>query len=88
MIDLLLPNEDEILKITKKHTPEQDLDALALRAPFIVVECGSRGAVVKRGDHRGWVGPLNVDQVDTIGAGDSFNTVFLSFYLKVKTCCA
>lgn len=81
-IDLLLPNEDEILKIAKKPTLEQALVALAPRVPLIVVKCGSRGAVVQHGDKRDWVAPLNVDPVDTIGAGDSFNAGFLSFYLN------
>ena len=81
-IDLLLPNEDEILKIAKKPTLEQALDALAPRVPLIVVKCGSRGAVVQHGDKRDWVAPLNVDPVDTIGAGDSFTAGFLSFYLN------
>lgn len=47
-----------------------------------MVKCGSRGAVVQHGDRRDWVDPLNVDPVDTIGAGDSFNAGFLSFYLN------
>ncbi|NYF78122.1 carbohydrate kinase family protein [Granulicella arctica] len=81
-IDLLLPNEDEIMRITRKPTLEQALDALAPRIPLIVVKCGSRGAVVQQGDKREWVSPLHVDPVDTIGAGDSFDAGFLSFYLN------
>jgi sugar/nucleoside kinase (ribokinase family) len=81
-IDLLLPNEDEIMRIARKSTLEQSLDALAPRIPLIVVKCGSRGAVVQQGDQRNWVPPLRVEPVDTIGAGDSFNAGFLSFYLK------
>jgi sugar/nucleoside kinase (ribokinase family) len=81
-IDLLLPNEDEIMRIAGKNTLEQSLDALAPRIPLIVVKCGPRGAVVQQGDQRSWVPPLRVEPVDTIGAGDSFNAGFLSFYLK------
>jgi sugar/nucleoside kinase (ribokinase family) len=81
-IDILLPNENEVMKIARKPTLEQALDALAGRVPLIVVKCGSRGAVVQRGDKRAWVAPLRVEPVDTIGAGDSFNAGFLSFYLK------
>ena len=81
-IDLLLPNEHEIMRIAGKNTLEQSLDALAPRIPLIVVKCGSRGAVVQQGNKRNWVAPLPVEPVDTIGAGDSFNAGFLSFYLK------
>jgi sugar/nucleoside kinase (ribokinase family) len=81
-IDLLLPNEDEIKKIASKPTLEQALDTLAPRVPLIVVKCGSRGAVVQRGNQRDWVAPLLVDPTDTIGAGDSFNAGFLHAYLN------
>jgi sugar/nucleoside kinase (ribokinase family) len=81
-IDLLLPNEDEILKIAGKPTLEQALDTLAQRVPLIVVKCGSRGAVVQHGSQRDWVAPVRVEPVDTIGAGDSFNAGFLSSYLN------
>jgi sugar/nucleoside kinase (ribokinase family) len=81
-IDILLPNEDEIMRIARKNTLEEALDALAPRVPLIVVKCGSRGAVVQRGSRRDWVAPLRVEPIDTIGAGDSFNAGFLSSYLK------
>lgn len=81
-IDLLLPNEEEIKKITRKPTLEEALDALAPRVPLIVVKCGSRGAVVQRGSKRDWIAPLRVKPVDTIGAGDSFNAGFLRSYLN------
>ncbi|MBW4040182.1 MAG: carbohydrate kinase family protein [Acidobacteria bacterium] len=84
-IDLLLPNEDEILQIARKPTLDQSLDALSSRVPLIVVKCGSRGAVVQRGSQRDWIAPILVDPanlVDTIGAGDSFNAGFLRAYLK------
>jgi sugar/nucleoside kinase (ribokinase family) len=81
-IDLFLPSEDAVLHITGKSTVEQALDALAPRIPLIVVKCGSRGALVQHGRQRGWVASLPERAVDTIGAGDSFNAGFLSFYLK------
>jgi sugar/nucleoside kinase (ribokinase family) len=81
-IDVLLPNEDELLRIARKPTLEQALDVLAPRIPLIVVKCGSRGAVVQQGTSREFVAPLQVHPVDTIGAGDSFNAGFLSFYVR------
>jgi sugar/nucleoside kinase (ribokinase family) len=81
-IDVLLPNEAELLRITRMPTLEQALDALCSRVPLIVVKCGSRGAVVQQGGSREWASPVLVQPVDTIGAGDSFNAGFLSSYLK------
>jgi sugar/nucleoside kinase (ribokinase family) len=81
-IDLLLPNEDELLRIARKPNIEESLDSLAARVPLIVVKCGARGAVVQQGQKRHWVPSLQVEPVDTIGAGDSFNAGFLNFYLK------
>ena len=81
-IDILLPNEDELLRIADAATLEAALDKLALRIPMIVVKCGARGAVVQRGNRRDWVEPVAVEPVDTIGAGDSFNAGFLSAWLR------
>lgn len=81
-IDILLPNEDEILRIADTTTLEEALDKLAPRVPWIVVKCGARGALVHHNGKRDWVAPLNVAPVDTIGAGDSFNAGFLHTWLQ------
>ena len=81
-IDVLLPNESELLRITRKPTLEEALDTLSSRVPMVVVKCGARGAVVQQGRERSWVAPLMVDVIDTIGAGDSFNAGFLHAYLR------
>jgi sugar/nucleoside kinase (ribokinase family) len=81
-IDILLPNQDELLRIADAATLEEALAKLAPRVPLIVVKCGSRGALVQRGREREWVQPLVVEPVDTIGAGDSFNAGFLSAWLQ------
>jgi len=81
-IDILLPNEDELLRIADAATLEAALDKLAPRIPLITVKCGSRGALVQRGTERQWIQPLLVEPVDTIGAGDSFNAGFLNSWLR------
>ena len=83
-IDILLPNEQELLQIAGAATLEEALSKLAPRVPIIVVKCGDRGALVQRGKDREWVRPLAVQPVDTIGAGDSFNAGFLSSWLVGK----
>jgi len=81
-IDILLPNEDELLRIADATTTDQALDKLGSRVPLIVVKCGARGALVQRGEQRQWVPPIVIEPVDTIGAGDSFNAGFLNVWLQ------
>ena len=81
-VDILLPNEQEILKIARRGTLEEALAALRDRVPVIAVKCGSRGALVQAGRERTLVPPVTVAPVDTIGAGDSFNAGFLFAYLQ------
>lgn len=80
-VDILLPNENEILAMTSSGTLEQALDRLSGQVPLIAVKCGRRGAVVQQGRHRFVAQPLAVNPVDTIGAGDSFNAGFLTAWL-------
>ena len=81
-IDILLPNENELLRMTGMHSTESALDVMATRVPLIVVKCGARGAIVQSGQRRDWVAPISVSPVDTIGAGDSFDAGFLHAYLR------
>ena len=82
LIDILLPNQDELMRIAGKTTLEEALDTFAPRVPLIVVKCGSAGALVQQGSHREEIAPLLVEPVDTIGAGDSFNAGFLHAWLR------
>ncbi len=81
LVDVLLPNEDEARRMT--HTDDLDLaiDALAQQVPIVAVKCGRRGSIVQKGSTRRVVPALQVETVDTIGAGDSFNAGFLKSYL-------
>ncbi len=81
-VDVLLPNSDELRKISRRDTVEESLDALSKTVPLIAVKCGNRGAIVQHGDQRSVIGPISVQPVDTIGAGDSFNAGFLSAWLN------
>ena len=76
-IDVLLPNEEEVLRIAKRSTLDQALATLSSRIPLIVVKCGRRGAIVQQGPRRTNIDPIQVPPVDTIGAGDSFDAGFL-----------
>jgi sugar/nucleoside kinase (ribokinase family) len=81
-VDLLLPNEAEACRIARRGNVEDALRTLSNRVPCIAAKCGSRGALVQRGDKLTRVPPVAVEPVDTIGAGDSFDAGFLFAYLN------
>lgn len=81
-VDVLLPNDDEVLRIARRGTVEAALDVLAERIPLIAVKCGARGALVQQGSKRIQVAGVPVQPVDTVGAGDTFNAGFLSAWLR------
>ncbi len=82
LVDILLPNEVEICRIAHRDTLEESLAALAPRIPCIAVKCGARGSIVQMGKERVTALPVAVTPVDTIGAGDSFNSGFLCAWLR------
>jgi sugar/nucleoside kinase (ribokinase family) len=84
-VDILLPNEGEVLKIARRDTLEEALTSIAEKVPVIAVKCGRNGAVVQASGKRIVVPPVTVDPVDAVGAGDSFNAGFLFAWLKGAT---
>jgi len=82
LVDLLLPNDDEVRKIAGRSSVEEALDVLAPIVPLIAVKCGKHGARVQDGPRRFTVPGIAADPVDTIGAGDSFNAGFLFAWLN------
>jgi sugar/nucleoside kinase (ribokinase family) len=81
-VDLLLPNEGEACRITRKNTLDEALKELSRRVRCVAVKCGSRGSVVRMAGETFRVGGVPVKPVDTIGAGDSFNAGFLFGWLN------
>jgi sugar/nucleoside kinase (ribokinase family) len=81
-IDILLPNRDELLRMTRRGSVEEALTELSPVVPLIAVKCGSEGAVVQKGAERIVVPGVSVRPEDTIGAGDSFDAGFLAAWLS------
>lgn len=81
-VDILLPNESEILKIARHGTRDAALTSLAEKVGVIAVKCGRNGAMVQVNGERIVVPPVTVEPVDTVGAGDSFNAGFLFAWLQ------
>lgn len=82
LVDILLPNDAELCRIARGATLDEALDLLAPRIPCIAVKCGAQGSVVQLGAERVTAAPVSVTPVDTIGAGDSFNSGFLHAWLR------
>ena len=85
MIDLFMPNEKELLALTRCSTLDE---AIAAIRPHLgraaIIKCGSRGSLLvrKEGDTHPLPAFLNRNVVDTIGAGDSFNSGFVHAFVQ------
>ncbi|AXC09790.1 Fructokinase [Acidisarcina polymorpha] len=82
LVDILLPNKDELCRIARRDSLDEALGELAAVVPIIAVKCGRDGAIVQDHGKRTRVAAVPVDPVDTIGAGDSFNAGFLAAWLS------
>lgn len=76
-VDVYLPNEPELLALTGRDDLDSAIGAVAGTAGEVVVKRGERGAVYARGDERIEIPAFPVRAVNTIGAGDAFDTAYL-----------
>ena len=80
-VDIFLPNENEALAITRQDNLKDAIKKLKLIIPIIVVKCGKKGAIAYTNEEKFEIPALNVEVVDTIGAGDNFNAGFIFGHL-------
>ena len=84
-ITVFMPNEKELQALTHKDNLE---DAIQEVLPYLgnamLVKCGSDGSMLVRKDGSRRILPafLNKNVVDCIGAGDSFNSGFITAFIK------
>jgi sugar/nucleoside kinase (ribokinase family) len=76
--DLLVPNEEEALRITRVATLDEAIAVLAKNGATVAVKLGARGALCADGPQRYLATPPTVQPVDSTGAGDSFNAGLLT----------
>jgi len=85
LVDLFLPNEKELMALTRRSTPEAAVEEVR---PYLgralVMKCGSRGSLLvpREGEVRRQEACLNRSVVDAIGAGDSFNAGFVYAFVQ------
>ena len=83
LVDVFIPNQDEILALTKQKNVFAAIDAIKKFSNIIVVKMGNKGSVAHFQDQLFEVPSyLNSAVVDTIGAGDSFDAGFVSRFVK------
>jgi sugar/nucleoside kinase (ribokinase family) len=88
-VDVFFPNEHEAKRIARTDDLDLAMGKLGEKVPLLAVKMGSSGAIVQRGSERICTPAPQVDFVDSIGAGDSFDAGFLHQYLQgagIKTC--
>lgn len=90
-VDIFMPNAREAMHLSGTRDLQSSIKDLAHVVPLVVVKLGAEGAVARRGEET-WSSPaLELQVIDPVGAGDSFNAGFLHEYLKgsdVQTCLA
>lgn len=80
-VDFLFANEEEAKVFTGK-SPELALPELASATRMAIVKLGPSGSIIKRGDEVVRVGVIDVNSIDTTGAGDLYAAGFLYGYYK------
>jgi sugar/nucleoside kinase (ribokinase family) len=81
-VDLFFPNQREATKIARTSDLPQALDLLAGLAKVVVVKCGKESAICRAGNEQWSLAPPNVNMIDDVGAGDSFDAGFIHLYLR------
>lgn len=84
-VDVFLPNDDEAMRISRKSTLEEALEFLSTMCGVVVATCGSKGIRARQGSNLFTIDGLTLSTVDAVGAGDTFNSGFLSKYIHGAT---
>ena len=80
MLTVFMPNETELKFLTRKPTLEEAIEEIRPYTNAAVIKCGSKGSILMRKGQpdRKQDALLNTTVVDCIGAGDSFNSGFIT----------
>lgn len=81
-IDIFIPNKSEVRLMTGEETLEAGAQKLSEIVPYLVVKAGGEGSHAWHKNRHYQQPPIEIEMVDTTGAGDVFNAGFLAAYLK------
>ena len=89
-VDVFLPNEAELLRLTECTTIDNAIVKLHNYTHIIAVKMGNKGSAIHHaGTTRYLPAFINSHVIDAIGAGDSFNAGFIRKYIAgcaIDTC--
>ena len=80
LVTVFMPNETELKFLTRSETLEEAIEKIRPIVNAAVIKCGSKGSILMRKGQpdRKQEALLNKNVVDCIGAGDSFNSGFIT----------
>ncbi|MBR1473715.1 MAG: carbohydrate kinase family protein [Paludibacteraceae bacterium] len=80
LLTVFMPNETELKFLTRSETIEEAVEKIRPYTNAAVIKCGSKGSIlIRKGQpDRKQAALLNEHVVDCIGAGDSFNSGFIT----------
>ncbi len=84
-VDIFLPNALEARRLTGKQDLVAAIRLLGTLCPLVVIKDGSHGSLAYSKGEITRVRAIQVDPIDTTGAGDNFNAGFLSSWLEGET---
>jgi len=84
-VDILFPNEREVKEIARTDDLSTAIEKVAQICPMVVVKLGPKGALMREGNKE-WRAPgMQVNSIDPVGAGDSFDAGFIHRFLQGGT---
>lgn len=84
MIDIIIPNEDELFELCSKYYPSMEAQAASMLEcgiQVVIVTLNERGCYVKTKDWDSYFSAAKFPAVDTTGASDAFISAFTSYLL-------
>jgi sugar/nucleoside kinase (ribokinase family) len=82
-VDIFLPNEAELLHLTRQDSIDKALASIAKDSHMVLVKRGRQGSLLHYNNRTSpGAAYLNDKVVDAIGAGDSFNAGFIFKFLQ------
>src|SRR6516162_8554598 len=88
-VDVFLLNAREACKVAGLDDLQAAVAKLAAIVPVVAVKLGGEGALAQKGEQRFTSPPFQVEFVDPVGAGDSFDAGFIYQYVRradLQTC--
>ncbi|MCI1779643.1 MAG: carbohydrate kinase family protein [Bacteroidales bacterium] len=84
MVDVFMPNETELKALTRTDNIKDAIERIRDYANVAVIKKGSNGSLMlkQNGELKNLPACININVVDTVGAGDSFNAGFIHAFVK------